>query len=64
MKEEPIRILKTLPYEVWYWGYNKTVYIYPPVKVKHLKQFQKYFRTTSKYKVDNIIIGRLYENYL
>ena len=60
--ENEIRILKDLKVEVWYSKLNKTLYIYPPCKVKYLveiKQMLKYYNLDIK----NIVVGRLYEGY-
>lgn len=57
-----MRILKDLKYEVWYNPRNKTIYIYPPVKVEDLIQIRnmlKYYDLDIK----NIIVGRRYEMY-
>jgi len=57
-----MRILKDLNYEVWYIPSNKTVYIYPPVKVLDLleiKNMLKYYDL----EIDNIIVGRIYDYY-
>lgn len=57
-----MRILKDLKYEVWYMWDNKTVYIYPPVKVLDLIQIRnmlKYYDLDIK----NIIVGKRYEMY-
>lgn len=56
------RILQDLKIEVWYNGDNKTVYIYPPVKVIHfleIKNMLKYYNLEIK----NIVVGRLNETY-
>lgn len=57
-----MRILKDLNYEIWYIQSNKTVYIYPPVKVLHLleiKNMLKYYDL----EIDNIVVGRIYDCY-
>lgn len=61
MKNE-MRILKDLKIEIWYSYINKTVYIIPPVKVRHLvdiKKMLKYYNLD----IENIVVGRLYEGY-
>ena len=61
MKNE-IRILKDLKIEIWYSYINKTVYIKPPVKARHLvdiKKMLKYYNLD----IENIVVGRLYEGY-
>lgn len=57
-----MKILKDLIYDVYYVKENKTVYIYPPVKVRDLiqiKQMLKYYSLD----IENIVVGRMYENY-
>ena len=58
-----IRLLSDTIYKVYYVDSNKTVYILPPVKVKHLKEIRnmlKYYKLDIK----NIVVGRVYESYL
>lgn len=62
-KIEAYRILKDLKYEIWYSPKFETIYIYPPVKVRHLSAIKKYLEY-YEISVKNIVIGRLYENYL
>ena len=57
-----MKILKDLIYDVYYVKENKTVYIYPPVRVRDLiqiKQMLKYYSLD----IENIVVGRMYENY-
>lgn len=58
-----MRILKDLKYEIWYMPDNETVYIYPPIKVRHLREL-KVLLSYYDIKISNIVVGRLYENYL
>ena len=58
-----MRILKDLKYEVWYNPENKTIYIYPPVKVLDLNYIRVYLKYYNL-EIDNIVIGRYNEVYL
>lgn len=58
-----MRIFEDLPYEIWYIPDTKTIYIYPPIKVRHLGEL-RVLLNRAKIEVSNIIVGRLYENYL
>lgn len=58
-----MRILKDLPYEIWYNPQNKNIYIYPPVKVRDLDNIRTYLKY-YKLEINNIIIGRYNEVYL
>jgi len=58
-----MRIFKELPYEIYYDLDEKTIYIYPPVKVFHLLELKMLFKRAN-IEVSNIIVGRPYERYL
>lgn len=58
-----MRILKDLPYEIWYNPQNYTIYIYPPIKVRHLEEIKTMLKYYSL-KIENIVIGRYNEAYL
>ena len=63
LEHNETRIMKDCIYEIWYSAKNKTVYIYPPVKLVHLidlRERLKYYGLP----INNIVVGRLYDNYL
>lgn len=57
-----MRILQDTIYEVWYIKENKTVYIYPPCKVRDLLQIKKMLKYYDL-DIKNIVVGRRYEEY-
>lgn len=61
--EKEIRILNDLTVEVWYSYKNQTVYIIPPIKVRHLLELKKMLKYYDL-EIKNIVVGRLYEVYL
>ena len=61
IKKDYIRIYKNTDYEIYYAFNNKTVYIYPPINVLQFMILTKSIK--ANYDVDNIVVGRLYDNY-
>lgn len=61
LKRDYIRIYKNTEYEIYYSYKNKTAYIYPPISVLYFMVLAKSIK--ANYDVDNIVVGRLYENY-
>ena len=60
--DKVIEILSDLQYTVYYSYENKTVYIQPPVKVKHFKEIKKML---EYYDLDikNIVVGKVNESF-
>lgn len=56
-----MRILQDFKFDIYYVEENKTIYIYPPVSVYAFKEIKKALKYYDL-EIENIVVGRLYEN--
>ena len=57
-----MRILTDSKYYIYYEPSNKTVYVYPPIKVRHLTELKEALKYYDL-EIDNIIVGKRFDTY-